>query len=244
MNSREQGLVCAFGDLDAGLAGFAWDLGDPGALQLRDGRVQPASFALEESGDAAALLLTADDASAEATFAPRDTHLPLGAPESDQAGDVTVTTGTAEVRVAAGKETRQSAGLIARWRNDPIGAAATFRFLAIEAGEGKFLVATARGEAGAPGHGDELTGGWLLSGEDVTPFEEALISTQYNIDGNPTRLGLELWPVDADQTSRAAAARVAGSAVGGIRTNGSWAGLFRCHTDGVEGLGAYLLWRA
>jgi hypothetical protein len=241
--SQTEGLVCVFGDLAAGLAGLAWDLGDPGALLLRDGRVQPASFAFEESGDAAAVVLTVDDASAEATIAPRDAHLPLAGDRSP-AGVVTVTTGTADVRLAAAKGTRQSAGLVARWRDDPLSGAATFRFLAVEGGEGMLLVATARGEPGAAGHGDELTQGWLLSGEDVTPFEEALITSQYDGDGNPMRLGLELWPEDADQTSRAAATRVAGSPLGGIRADGTWAGLFRCHTDGAEGLGAYLLWRA
>lgn len=241
--SQTEELVCVFGDLGAELAGLAWDLGDPGALLLRDGRVQPASFALEESGDAVAVVLTVDDSSAEANFAPRDAHLPLAA-DRNPAGLVTVTTGSADVRLAGTKGTRQSAGFVARWSDDPLSGAASFRFLAVEGGEGMLVVATARGEPGAAGHGDELTQGWLLIGEDVTPYDEALITSQYDGDGNPTRLGLELWPEDADQTSRAAATRVAGSPLGGVRADGTWAGLFRCHTDGAEGLGAYLLWRA
>jgi hypothetical protein len=236
-------VVCAFGDPDAGLAGLAWDLGDPGALLLRDGEVQRATFALEEGGDAATVALTADDNAAEAIFAPRDAPLPLADP-SGETGDVTVTAGTAELRGATGNGTRQSGGMLARWADDPLRGAATFRFLAIEVGGGALLVATSRGEPGAPGHGEERTLAWLLSGEEVSSFDEALISTQYNADGTPTRLGLELWPEDADQTSRAAATRVAGSALGGASSNGSWAGLFRCHTDGTEGLGTYLLWRA
>ena len=243
MNDTQQGLICAFGDLDAGLAGLAWDLGDPGALLLREGRVERASFALEESGDAATIILSADDTATEATFAPRDAPLPL-VDRAGGAGDVTVTVGTAELRSAAGNATRQSEGMIARWRDDPLSGAETFRFMAIELGGGGLLVATARGEPRAAGHGEERTVGWLLSGEEVSSFDEALISTQYDGEGTPTRLGLELWPEDADQTSRAAATRVAGSALGGARSNGSWAGLFRCHTDGTEGLGTYLLWRA
>ena len=243
MNDTQQGLICAFGDLDAGLAGLAWDLSDPGALLLREGRVERASFALEESGDAATIVLSADDTAAEATFAPRDAPLPL-VDRAGDAGDVTVTAGTAELSSAAGNATRQSEGMIARWRDDPLSGAETFRFMAIELGGGGLLVATARGEPHAAGHGEERTVGWLLSGEEVSSFDEALISTQYDGEGTPTRLGLELWPEDADQTSRAAATRVAGSALGGARSNGSWAGLFRCHTDGTEGLGAYLLWRA
>lgn len=234
-------LVCSFGDLDAGLGGLAWDGGEPGGLLLCEQRVGAASFALEESGDAATVVLSADDASAEATFAPRDAALPLADPEGHGA-DVTVTTGTAEVR-SAGKTTSRSPGLLARWDRDPLAGAATFRFLAVELGGGGLLVATARGEPGAAGHGEERTLGWQLSGEEVSRFE-TLISTQYDGEGTPTRIGLELWPADADQTSRAAATRVAGSALGGFSSNGTWAGLFRCHTDGTAGQGTYLLWRA
>jgi hypothetical protein len=243
MSPAVQGFVCAFGDLDAGLAGLAWDLGDPGALLLFDGTARPATFAVEESGDAATVALNADDVSAEATFAPRDAPLPLDDRERRAGGDVTVTTGTAEVRPGGGA-TSQSAGLLARWQDDPVGGAGSFRFISVQAGEGTLLVTTSRGEPGTTGHGEEGTLGWRLSGEDVIRFEEALITTQYDGEGDPTRLGLELWPEDADQTSRAAATRVAGSALGGARAAGSWAGLFRCHSDGTEGLGAYLLWRA
>ena len=84
----------------------------------------------------------------------------------------------------------------------------------------------------------------MLRGEDATPFEDTFISTQYDGGDDPTRLGLELWPEEAERASRAAATRVAASALGGIRTDSTWAGLFRCHTDGSEGIGSYLLWRA
>jgi hypothetical protein len=103
---------------------------------------------------------------------------------------------------------------------------------------------TSLGESGSSNHGDERTSAWLLTGEDAVPFEEALISTQYDGAGNPTRFGLELWPEDADQSSRAAATRVSASSLGSVESGGSRAGLFRCHTDGTEGLGSYLLWRA
>ena len=112
-------LVCSFGDLDTGLAGLAWDVGEPGGLLLCEQRVGAASFALEESGDAATVVLSADDASAEAIFAPRDAALPLAEPEGHGA-DVTVTTGTAEVR-SSGKTTSRSPGLLARWDRDAPG---------------------------------------------------------------------------------------------------------------------------
>jgi hypothetical protein len=83
----------------------------------------------------------------------------------------------------------------------------------------------------------------MLRGEEPTPFEETLISTQYDGDDVPTRIGLELWPEEAERASRAAATRVAASSLGGVRVGNVWAGLFRCQTDGVLGLGSYLLWR-
>ena len=43
---------------------------------------------------------------------------------------------------------------------------------------------------------------------------------------------------------RAAAVRVSGSLLGGIRQGDTWAGFFRCHTDEQDGLGTYLLRRA
>ena len=100
------------------------------------------------------------------------------------------------------------------------------------------------GRPGSEGHGEEETTGWLLEGETATAFEETLISTQYDGSGKQTRLGLELWPEDADQSSRAAATRVSGSSLGVVESGNATAGLFGCHVDGTEGFGSYLLWRA
>jgi hypothetical protein len=236
--ARQAALVCGFGDLAAGLGGLAWELGDPGALLLSEGEARTASFAVEEGGDAATVEIAAGDATLEATLTPEDAPLALspGGPE--------VTACVAEMRSKGGKQTRRGSGQIGRWSGDPLEGSGTLRQIAIDAGEGALLVAVARGETGAEGHGAERTSAWRLEGEDAIPFEEALISTQYDGDGRPTRLGLELWPVDAERASRAAASRVSGSALGSVRVGRVWAGLFRCHTDGTEGLGSYILWRA
>jgi hypothetical protein len=146
--------------------------------------------------------------------------------------------------LAGGNRTVRCTGAIARWNGDPLAGAAIFRQLTIDGGDDTLLVGTARGGPGVVGHGEETTLGWRIHGEQAMPFEESLISTQYAGGGDPTRIGLELWPRDADQSSRAGAVRVAGSLIGGVRTGGIWAGLFRCHADGAEGLGTYLLWRS
>jgi hypothetical protein len=98
---------------------------------------------------------------------------------------------------------------------------------------------------GVPGHGDERTTAIRrdLREPEAIRYDEALISTQYDGAGHPTRFGLELWPPDADQTTRAAATRVSASLLGGAPSGQTWAGLFRCHTEGFEGHGTYLLWR-
>jgi hypothetical protein len=234
----EQALLCGFGDVAAGLGALAWDLGEPGALLLSQGQVRPAAFAIEEGGDAFVVAITGDDASVEATLSPRMAVRRDGDGPPGFEGIACV----AEAR-AKGKPTVQCTGQISRWASDPLEGATTFRHLAIEGAGGALVVAMARGEPGGGGHGDEQTAGWLLAEEGST-FEETLVSTQYDAGGDPTRIGLELWAKGADQTSRAGAVRVSGSALGGVKAGGTWAGLFRCHTDGAEGLGSYLLWRA
>lgn len=237
MNGEAQRpFVCGFGDAAAGIGGLAWDLGEPGALLLMDGRARAATFALEEGGDAATLEISAGDSTIEATLSPRTAEIAVG-----DRGGLTVVVCAADV-AGAGSEASGIRGQISRWSGDPLEGAGTLRHLAIGAGEETLLVAEARGEPQAD-HGDERSGASLIRGEDESRFEETLISTQYDGDGEPTRFGLELWPEEAERASRAAATRVAASSLGGARIGGTWAGLFRCHTDGTEGLGSYLLWR-
>ena len=230
-------FVCGFGDAAAGVGGLAWDFGEPGALLLSDGEAQSATFALEEGGDAATLELTTGDATLEATMSPRTAELPLGDAEG-----LTVLVCGAEAS-PKGSPPIQCPGQISRWGADPLEAAGTFRHLAIDAGDQALLVADSRGEPGAD-HGDERSTAWLIRGEDESRFEDTFISTQYDGGGDPTRFGLELWPEEAERASRAAATRVAAASLGGAGVGNVWAGLFRCHTDGTEGIGSYLLWRA
>jgi hypothetical protein len=131
-----------------------------------------------------------------------------------------------------------------RFDPDLLEDASIFRLIAVEAGEEATIICSSVGPQGIAGHADEKAGGALHSGGEEVDYEEALISTQYDASGDPTRFGLELWPVDADQTTRAAATRVTASLLAGARSGDAWAGFFRCHTDGVEGFGTYLLWRA
>jgi hypothetical protein len=127
--------------------------------------------------------------------------------------------------------------------DEPLTGSAIFRHIVVEMPEG-VIVCTAEGAEGIPGHGEERANGILHSGGEEVRFDETLISTQYDGDGRPTRFGLELWPVEADQANRAAATRASGSLLGGAQIGNTWAGLFRCHANGFEGHGSYVLWRA
>jgi hypothetical protein len=231
-------FVCGFGDPAAGVGGLAWDLGEPGALLLTEGRPEAATFALEEGGDAAALEVSAGGATIEATLSPRTAELPLGDP-----GGLTVVVCVADVSPKGGSQSVHCPGQISRWGADPLDGAGTFRHLAIDAGEESLLIVEARGDPGAD-HGDERSAAWLIRGEDDSRFEDTFISTQYDGNDDLTRFGLELWPEEAERATRAAATRVAASSIGGIKAGGAWAGLFRCQTNGILGLGSYLLWRA
>jgi hypothetical protein len=125
------------------------------------------------------------------------------------------------------------------WDADPLEGAAVFRHVAVEAPDGATIVVSSTGAPGIEGHGLERTEGILRATDAATPFDEALLSTQYDREGRPTRLGLELWRGDD-----APPTRIAASLLGGAERGGTWAGFFRCRADGAEGLGSYLLWRS
>jgi hypothetical protein len=239
-------FICGFGDVEAGLGGLAWDLGEPGALLLSKGEVRNASFALEydldTTTDTTTIEISADSDIVEATLAPQRTLFEH--PGAQNPIEFKTTSAVAEVRSKGGNQTFECAGVISEWVGNPLDGAAILRHLAIGGAPDSQLIATAIGSPGGEGHDRERALGWQLTPDSGTTFEETLISTQYDGAGKPTRIGLELWPEDADQSSRAAATRVSGSLLGGFDAGSFWAGLFRCHTDGVEGLGSYLLWRA
>jgi hypothetical protein len=242
MNGDPQSFVCGFGDLEAGLGGLAWDLGEPGALLLSAGEIRAATFALERDLETTTVEITADSETLEATLSPQRTLIEH--PDPQNPVELRATACVAEVHPKGGSQTFECPGHNSEWVGDPLDGAAVLRYLTIGGAPDTQLIASARGTPGAEGHGSERAVGWLLTADSGVPYEETLISTQYDKSGDPTRIGLELWPEDADQSSRAAATRVSGSLLGGSRAGTVWAGLFRCHTDGTEGLGTYFLWRS
>src|SRR3989442_521947 len=87
--------------------------------------------------------------------------------------------------------------------------------LARERGDPALLVATAWGEPGAEGHGEERIAAWRIDAEGQgSRYDEALISTQYDGEGRPTRVGLELWPGEDGPPTRVACSLLGGAAAG------------------------------
>lgn len=227
------GLVCGFGDLDAGLGALAWDLDGGGAVLLRD-RTASATAA-DISGDGEIRVKLAGEDPIEATLSADRDPAPLSNPPVDSPRS---SAPQAIARLSGGTLTCR--GHLTRWEESPLEGAGTFRYLAVERDQGSVLIATAWGEPGLEGHGQERISAWTIeAGGSVQEFEEALLSTQYDRRQNPTRAGLELWPGDD-----APPTRVAASLIGGAEAGGAWAGILRCSGDGIEGLGSYLLWRA
>jgi hypothetical protein len=235
-------LVCGFSDLAAGIGGLAWGLAGGGGLLLNQGQVTPAETEISEADEGVRAQLTSGDVTVEATIAPRTGLVALREPEGAQPARAALEGAvcTATVRSAGLGRTLQCPGHLSRWETDPLDGAGTFRHLTSEAADGGLLIATAIGEPGIEGHGDERVSAWALDAEGgASAFGEAMISTQYDGDGRPTRAGLELWPGE-DAPPR----RLAATPIGGDQANGTWAGLLRCHAHEADGLGSYLLWRA
>jgi hypothetical protein len=237
--AEDRALVCGFGDVSARLAGLAWELGQPAAMLLEGEGAAAGSFALEEGGDAATVAVSAGDQVLEAVLPPEIDPVQL-TPEEGAGPAFTVTPCSAEVRLEGSGQTTQCRGQISRWTADPLEGAQTFRYVAVEAADGGLLIATARGEPGIPGHGDERVSAWLIDSEgQQRRYEEALISTQYDGEERPNRVGIELWPGEDSPPIR-----VACSLLGGVDAGDGWAGILHAHSDGAEGLGTYLLRRA
>jgi hypothetical protein len=244
---RAGALVCGFYDLAAGLGGLGWDLSGHGGLLMSDGAVTDAEADITDHEGGLELVLDAENAKLDVTLSPLAGTVQLRSPNGSPppGGPLEAATCTATVRSADRGRTLQCRGHLTRWSGDPLEGAGTLRHLAVEGGEGSLLLVTAQGAAGAAGHGDEQTAGWLLDGEGgSSTFAESLVSTQYDANGQPTRAGLELWPLGEEETMiRSAATRAAATRLGGVDREGVSAALFRCTTEGSQGLGTYLIWR-
>jgi hypothetical protein len=100
--------------------------------------------------------------------------------------------------------------------------------------DGRLLAVAASRPAGAQGHGEESVGGALVDPEgSVVELADVLLSTEYDSQGHPARIGLELY-VDLDASPlRVAADRTEQAAAGGADRSTEMS--FRM--EGVSGTG-------
>jgi hypothetical protein len=93
--------------------------------------------------------------------------------------------------------------------------------------------------AGSAGHGDELRGAYLLTGQDSpVPFEEVRISTVYGSDQLPDKAGLELFMPGDEYPSRVSGESVCGASVE-LGVQSVSVSFFRWSVDGRPALGVY-----
>ena len=238
-------LLCGFWAEGDGLTGLAWWLGgEEGGVagrELGSGEVSVwAGARLTDEGGGVSLRFEEEDG-VEATLSPRSAPAPLPSPSGGPAaGHPAATLCDASVSADGEGTARRGLGLVVRWQEDPGTGSGLFRAVTLPAPSDEVVLLTARREAGDANHADEATLAWLLRGDgSATPYEEALLSTQYDADELQTRLGLELWPADgAAPPLRGAATTFALTRSGGVS-----AALMSSSVEGAEGRGAYLIRR-
>lgn len=244
MTDPAPALVCGFWDDATELGGVAWALdGASGGLLARDGGASPATAKLVEAANSVTMRLDADgNEGCDVELAPHASEPRLeGAGGEPPAEGPTAAICGATVRMNKAGEALECFGHLTRWGASPLAGLASIRHLAIPAPQGALLVVTGGG-AEAEGHGDEDVRAWLIDAEGrVSPFAEALLSTQYDDAGHQTRAGLELWPSDPD----APPIRAAGTSLGPVAEGeGISAVLLRSSMEGAPSVGSYLIWRS
>jgi hypothetical protein len=94
------------------------------------------------------------------------------------------------------------------------------------------------------GHEDDEVGAAVVVGDGWGPVVDPRLSTTYSAGGEPTRMGIELWAEDPEQLPRRLAGeslrRAAHATVAGWELH---AELMRCHSNGRDGTGVYVLAR-
>jgi hypothetical protein len=117
-------------------------------------------------------------------------------------------------------------------------AVEALRLLGVVFDDGRRLALVAVRPRGTSGHdADEVTS-LLVEEEDLVPVEEALLSTEYDAEGLPRRVGLELWIDPEAPPLRVAGYRARPAAVdaGELRRQAT---PMSFRVDGVDGEGAY-----
>lgn len=224
--------VVSFGDLDGEIWGSMLDLGEPViAFGTPDGVATAADAALTEDQDGSWRLA---GASIELGIAPAAGHDP-----SDDA--LCHVSGT--LSVAGQRRSIDCLGIRSNAADRRLPRLESLRGISgwFESDHGVTLLALR--PAGGHGQENDLVAATVFEPEGWTPVDDPRVSTTYLAGEHPARVGLELWIGDGDeQYSRRAAAEAAGNAArlerGGLQLQVT---PLRCHTQGLDGAGVYLL---
>jgi hypothetical protein len=227
-----------FGSLDDGLWGAAWFadeprllLGTPGG----DGVVMSGSLAGSESTED--WTLTGDGVELSITGAAEPIHdrFDGGADGFDQLSRVhgTVTHGGVDIELGClGRRATRTGLELSRYRS--------IRDISMwfEPDEGVAL--TALRPRKAKHHAKDVVVAAVLDAAAAKAVVDPRLSTTYNAEGAPWRVGLELWleEENGDQFPRRTAAE---SSPAGIEVDDLRATVLRAHSRGREGMGVYLL---
>jgi hypothetical protein len=227
-----------FGDLDSGLWGAAWELGD--------GR---GGFALV--GDGAREAVLTDDWRVTGDELELETAADDQPPEDfDQLVRV-----RGRVRIAGTEHSLDCLGRRGTRKTLDLAGYESVRDVSAWFSPEDGLALVAARPAGSPGHAADLLTASAFEAGHPLAIAEPRLSTTYDADGSPIRAGLELWlerPVDQDEPGEETLRyprRVAGEAASGLANAGTGsllvqARLFRWHARSEEGAGVYVLARS
>jgi hypothetical protein len=244
----------AFGEVEIGIWGSAWDLGDDGqaltALGARGGAAMldpPARLELSE-GDVGPWWLASEEVELESLPESEPAKFPDG---FDQLVRV-------RGRLRAGGTDYEVDCLGTRAARDRIEVSQLESIRGVSAWFGPDLgLAVLSGRPrSAAGHDQDLLTASLFEQGNSTMIEDSRLSTTYKENGIPARASVELWPEPHEAEAPASGQeapeprprRAAGESVGPIarRSDGQLdmhASLFRWHAEGREGPGVYALVR-
>jgi hypothetical protein len=104
--------------------------------------------------------------------------------------------------------------------------------------DGRTLAVAALRPRGAPGHDADSVGHHFVEAGEPVDLVDALLSTEYDADGLPRRIGLELWAEDDTPPARVAADRKGEAEVSGDGVRREVA-LMSFRLEGTGGIGLY-----
>jgi hypothetical protein len=115
-------------------------------------------------------------------------------------------------------------------------------------GPGDGVALTSLRPRGAKGHDRDVIAACVFDPGATATVADPRLSTTYREDGQPTRVGLELW-LQQDESEEQYPRRAGGEALGAraawaLATVELRAYILRCHSRGEQGFGVYLLARS